>query len=146
MLAVTGLTLKTLEAHIKKTNANLPSDSKLFVSLHNGPRNFVVTGPSRALYGLAVAMRKVKAPAGLDQSKTPYSKRKAVFSTRFLVVGVPYHSQYLQGATAKVVEKDLAGKDVFNPSDLAIPVYNTEDGLSFPCSLFSFFMRSTEEP
>lgn len=128
MLAVTGLTLKSLDGHIAKTNVHLPSNSKLFVSLHNGPRNFVVTGPARALYGLATALRKVKAPAGLDQSKTPYSKRKAVFSTRFLVVGVPYHSEYLTGATAKVIEKDLAGQDLFSPADLQIPVYNTEDG------------------
>ena len=128
MLSVTGLTLKTLESHVAKTNAHLPDNSKLHVSLHNGPRNLVVTGPSRALYGLATALRKVKAPAGLDQSKTPFSKRKAVFATRFLVVGVPYHSAYLTGATQKVIEKDLAGQDVFTPRDLAIPVYNTEDG------------------
>lgn len=128
MLAVTGLTLKALEGHIKKTNAHLPANSMLEVSLHNGPRNFVVTGPPRALYGLATGLRKVKAPAGLDQSKIPFSKRKAVFSTRFLVVGVPYHSHYLAGATQKLVEQDLAGRELFEPAGLAIPVFNTEDG------------------
>jgi fatty acid synthase subunit alpha, fungi type len=71
MLSVTGLVLKNLEPHIKKTNAHLPEHSKLHVSLHNGPRAFVVTSPSWALYGLITALRKVCAPSGLDKSKTP---------------------------------------------------------------------------
>jgi hypothetical protein len=36
--------------------------------------------------------------SGLDQSKTPFSQRKPVFSIRFLLIGVPYHSEYLDGA------------------------------------------------
>jgi MaoC like domain len=36
----------------------------------------------------------VRARSGLDQSKTPFSQRKPVFSIRFLLVGVPYHSEY----------------------------------------------------
>ena len=55
MLSITGLSLKDLEGHIAKTNKHLPDNSKIGVSLHNGPRAFVVTGPSRALYGLAAA-------------------------------------------------------------------------------------------
>jgi fatty acid synthase subunit beta len=37
MLAVTGLVLKDLEPHIKKTNIHLSVNSQLHVSLHNGP-------------------------------------------------------------------------------------------------------------
>jgi fatty acid synthase subunit alpha len=89
MLAVTGLTLKALQPHIAQTNSHLPTNSRLFVSLNNGPKAFVVTGPPRPLYGLVTTLRKIKTPSRLDQSKIPYSKRKAVFSIRFLVVGVP---------------------------------------------------------
>ncbi|KAJ7077160.1 fatty acid synthase [Mycena belliarum] len=128
MLSVTGLKLVELEAHIKKTNTHLPENSQLHVSLHNGPRAFVVTGPARSLYGLVTSLRKVRAPSGLDQSKTPFSQRKPVFSVRFLVVGVPYHSAYLAGATDKVMEEDLGGEDLWKAEDLQIPVYNTEDG------------------
>ena len=127
MLSVTGLVLKDLESHIKKTNEHLPANSQLQVSLHNGPKAFVVTGPSRALYGLVTSLRKIRAPSGLDQSKVPFSQRKPVFSVRFLVVGVPYHSKYLEGLTDKLME-DL-GEELWTPQDLGMPVYNTEDGM-----------------
>ncbi|PCH42040.1 fatty acid synthase [Wolfiporia cocos MD-104 SS10] len=128
MLSVTGLALKDLEGHIQKTNAHLPANSQLQVSLHNGPKAFVVTGPARALYGLVTSLRKVRAPSGLDQSKTPFSQRKPVFSVRFLVVGVPYHSEYLKGVTEQMFAEDLEGKELWTKEDLAIPVYHTDNG------------------
>lgn len=130
MLSVTGLGLKELEGHIKKTNSHLPENSQLQISLYNGLKAFVVTGPARALYGLVTSLRKVKAPSGLDQSKVPFSQRKPVFSVRFLVVNVPYHSHYLEGVTEKLFAEDLGGKELWVPKDLAIPVYHTEDGTS----------------
>jgi hypothetical protein len=99
------------------------------VSLHNGPKTFVVTGPPKALFGLVTSLRKVRAQSGLDQSKTPFSKRKPVFSIRFLLVGVPYHNEYLDGVT-DAVEKDLEDEELWDAKDLKIPVYNTEDGIS----------------
>jgi fatty acid synthase subunit beta len=128
MLSVTGLSLKELESHVVGTNEHLPRTSRLQVSLHNGPKAFVVTGPPKSLYGLVTSLRKVKASSGLDQSKVPFSQRKPVFSTRFLVVGVPYHSDYIAGATEKVVEEDLDGDELWDAEELEIPVYNTEDG------------------
>jgi fatty acid synthase subunit alpha len=99
MLAVTRLVLKNVKPHIKKTNVHLPVNSQLHV--HNGPRAFVLTGPARALYGLVTNLRKIRAPSGLDQSKTLFSQRKLVFSVRFLVVNAPFHSEYL----ARVMDK-----------------------------------------
>ncbi|KAK0450204.1 fatty acid synthase [Armillaria borealis] len=128
MLSVTGLALKDLAPHIKKTNSHLADNSKLFVSLHNGPRAFVVTGPARSLYGLVTNLRKIRAPSGADQSKVPFSKRKPAFNIRFLAVGVPYHSDYLKGATEKVLVEDLAGEELWTVEDLKVPVFNTEDG------------------
>ncbi|KAF7374647.1 Fatty acid synthase subunit alpha [Mycena sanguinolenta] len=128
MLSVTGLKLAELAVHIKKTNTHLADSAQLSVSLHNGPRAFVVTGPARSLFGLVTHLRKVRAPSGLDQSKTPFSQRKPVFSVRFLVVGVPYHSAYLNGAAEKLIEEDLGGEELWKAEDLKIPVFNTEDG------------------
>ncbi|OCF76033.1 fatty acid synthase subunit beta [Kwoniella mangroviensis CBS 8886] len=128
MLSINGLSLKPLEGHIKKVNSHLPSNSQIGISLYNGPTNFVATGPAKALYGLATALRKVMAPPGLDQSKIPFSKRKAVFNIRFLPVNVPYHSSYLTGATEKLVQEDLNGQELWSTSDLAIAIYHTEDG------------------
>ncbi|EJD06870.1 fatty acid synthase [Fomitiporia mediterranea MF3/22] len=127
MLSVSGLALKDLEPHISTTNKHLPANSQLFVSLHNGPKTFVITGPAKALYGLVTSLRKVRAPPGSDQSKTPFSQRKPVFSARFLTVGVPYHSDYLKGTTDKVVE-DLNGEELWTSTEIAIPVYHTESG------------------
>lgn len=128
MLSVTGLSLKELEPHIVKTNKHLPDGSKIFISLNNGPKAFVVTGPPKSLFGLVTSLRKVKATAGTDQSKIPFSQRKPVFSIRFLVVGVPYHSEYLADLTQELIEDDLEGTELWKAEDLKIPVYNTEDG------------------
>ncbi|KAG9047855.1 3-oxoacyl-[acyl-carrier-protein] synthase [Tulasnella sp. UAMH 9824] len=128
MLNVAGLPLSTLEAELKKVNAHLPPNSQLGISLYNGPKIFVVTGPSRALYGLVTALRKIKAPAGSDQSKVPFSQRKAVFSMRFLAVNVPYHSHYLESATKKLCEEDLEGDELWTSKELAIAVFHTESG------------------
>ena len=131
MLSVNGLELPTLEQHINATNKHLPPHSQLSVSLYNGPRNFVVTGPPRSLYGLVTNLRKVRAPSGLDQSKVPYSQRKPAFGVRFLVVNAPYHSVYMAGANDKLCDEDLKGGELWTPDELAIPVFNTEDGEQF---------------
>jgi fatty acid synthase subunit alpha len=124
MLAVTGLALNDLEPHIKKTNDHLPANSQLHVSLHNGPRAFVLTGPARALYGLVTTLRKVRAPSELDQSKTLFSQKKLVFSVRVLTVNAPFHSEYLASATDKFCTEDLGGEELWTTMELGIPIYN----------------------
>jgi len=47
---------------------------------------------------------------------------------RFLVVGVPFHSQYLRDATDKVVYEDLDGEELWTTERLQIPVFDTENG------------------
>lgn len=128
MLSVTGLTQEALEAFLKKTNVHLADDDKVDISLFNSRRNFVVTGPPRSLFGLVCQMRVARAESGQDQSKVAFSKRKQAFNMRFLPVGVPYHSNYLEGATAKVVEIDYQGADLWKTSELTIAVHNTFDG------------------
>ena len=128
MLTVVGLNLKDLERHVTATNKHLADNSKLCISLHNSNRAFVVTGPSRALRGLVTALRKVRAPSGLDQSKVPFSKRKPVCHVRFLPVGVPFHSSYLTDAVDVLLNDDLKGEDLWEADELQIPVYHTDDG------------------
>lgn len=128
MLAVNGLSRTALEGHIEKVNKFLPENSKVGISLFNAATMFIVTGPAKSLYGLATALRKVQAPAGLDQGRVPFSKRKAVFTIRFLPINVPYHSEYLEGATEKLLAEDLKDTELFSTGDLGMPIYNTEDG------------------
>jgi hypothetical protein len=94
-------------------------------------QTFVITGPPKALFGLVTSLRKVRAQSGLDQSNTPFSQQKPVFSIRFLLVGVPYHSEYLNGVI-DTVEEDLEDEELWEAKDLKIPVYNTADGISLP--------------
>jgi fatty acid synthase subunit alpha, fungi type len=47
---------------------------------------------------------------------------------RFLVVGVPFHSQYLRDAADKVISQDLNGAELWTAEGLQIPVYHTENG------------------
>jgi len=47
----------------------------------------------------------------------------------FLVVGVPYHSEYLAGPTETLIEEGREGEELWSAKDIKIPVYNTEDGV-----------------
>jgi len=128
MLSITNLSLALLEPHVAATNKHLPVNAQIAVSLFNGPRSFVVTGPPRSLCGLVTNLRKVRASPGVDQSKVPYSQRKPAFGMRFLVVNAPYHSAYLKGAAEKLCKEDLEGEELWTTEELGIPVFNTEDG------------------
>jgi fatty acid synthase subunit alpha len=72
MLSIAGLPLKDVESQVKKTNSHLPENSQLTLSLCNWPRVFVVTGPTRSLYGLVINVKKIRASSGLDQNKIPF--------------------------------------------------------------------------
>jgi hypothetical protein len=82
----------------------------------------------RALYGLVANLPKIRASNGPDHSKVKFSKRKPVFSMRFLVVGVLFHSQYLRDAADKAIYQDLSGEELWTMEGLQIPVYHTENG------------------
>lgn len=130
MLAVTGLAKASLQKTIDQTNGHLSSQGKgtVHISLHNGLKAVVVTGPPASLVGLVSHLRKGKAESGKDQSKIPYSKRLPSFSIRFLPIPVPYHSIYLEGCTKKVIENDMPDASFWDRKQLEVPVFNTEDG------------------
>ena len=132
MLAVTGLVQPKLEDKITETNAFLEANGKgkVGISLFNGLKAFVVTGPPASLVGLVNNLKKGKAESGKDQSKTPHSKRLPVFSMRFLPIGVPYHSPYLEACTDIVLSHDINSfmTTFWKRSNFLIPVYNTETG------------------
>jgi malonyl CoA-acyl carrier protein transacylase len=133
MLAVTGLLQPALDAKITETNSFLSAHGKgtVHISLFNGLKAFVVTGPPASLVGLVNNLKKGKAESGKDQSKIPHSKRLPVFSMRFLPIGVPYHSPHLHECTKAAMENDvdeIVSASFWDRSKLQIPVYNTESG------------------
>ena len=126
MLSIRDLSRKQVQEHIDATNQYLPEDRHIAISLVNSARNMVVTGPPISLYGLNLQLRKVKAPTGLDQTRTPFTERKVRFVNRFLPITAPFHSKYLADATEHISE-DL--KDVvIDSKSLGMPVYDTNTG------------------
>lgn len=131
MLSVRDISREQLESFIEDTNKHLPKEKRIVISLVNGPRNMVVTGPPQSLYGLNLALRKTKAAAGLNQARIPHSQRKLKITNRFLPITSPFHSHLLDDATDLIVN-DLETEGVsFEASKLAIPVYDTFDGSDF---------------
>jgi len=87
-------------------------DKQLFLSLVNGWRRLVFSGPPEELF----AFRK----------RLGGSKKKFVWE--FLAVSGPYHSPHMQKGL-KPFEEDLKRLKIrFSSSDLKLPVYATDDG------------------
>jgi fatty acid synthase subunit beta len=130
MLAITGLRESQVLKHLEETNSHLAPERQIEVTLHNGPRSFVCTGPPQSLYGLNLALRKLKAPTGLDQSRVPYSQRKIKFSSRFLPITAPFHSTYLKSAVPIILRDADKHNLCFNANEMKIPIYATDSGTS----------------
>ncbi|CCH45960.1 fatty acid synthase [Wickerhamomyces ciferrii] len=128
MLSVRDLSKDQVQNYVDQTNAHLPKEKHIAISLVNGARNLVVSGPPQSLYGLNLTLRKAKAPSGLDQARIPHSERKLKFSNRFLPITSPFHSHLLKDA-AELVHQDVTNEGLeFKQSDLKLPVYDTFDG------------------
>ncbi|KAK6202274.1 S-acyl fatty acid synthase thioesterase [Scheffersomyces amazonensis] len=131
MLSIRDLSIDQVENFIAQTNKHLPQEKHIAISLINGARNLVVSGPPESLYGLNLTLRNKKAPNGLDQSRVPFSERKLKFSNRFLPIFSPFHSHLLTDASALVFE-DLASENINFPKELIkIPVFDTFNGQNF---------------
>lgn len=131
MLSVRDLSRAEVDKFIAITNKHLPADKHIAVSLLNGGRNLVVSGPPESLYGFNLTLRNNKAPSGLDQARVPHSERKLKFSNRFLPIFAPFHSHLLEPATEMILA-DVAKKNLsFQSKDIKIPVYDTYSGENF---------------
>lgn len=131
MLSVRYLPLQTVQKLVKEVNAHLPKDAQIEIALYNDRTNYVLAGPPASLHGFNVHLRGIKAPAGLDQARIPFDKRKPVISNRFLPISAPFHSSYM------IESVDLVLHDVqvhnglsIRGSDLHVPLYaTTVDGM-----------------
>ncbi|BFZ56376.1 beta subunit of fatty acid synthetase [Savitreella phatthalungensis] len=124
MLSVRDLDRATLQKQIDITNVHLPEDRKIGIALINGPKNFVISGPSQSLYGLNLGLRKIKADSSENYGRVPFSQRKVKFVNRFLPISAPFHSHYL----ARAVDVVLSDCQHLSFPQLNIPVFSTDDG------------------
>ncbi|TPX31149.1 hypothetical protein SmJEL517_g05464 [Synchytrium microbalum] len=128
MLSIVGLRVAEVQKQVDATNVHLPTEKQIALSLINGPRAIICTGAAQSLYGLNVALRKLKADPGVDQTRVPHSQRKIRFSSRFLPVMVPFHSPSLAGV-ANLLDEDVKARGLsFDACKLAVPVFNTNTG------------------
>lgn len=128
MLSISNLTKDQVQGFIDETNTHLPIEKHIVISLVNGAKNLVISGPPQSLYGLNLVLRKAKAPSGLDQSRIPHSERKLKFSNRFLPVASPFHSHLLDPAS-QLIKQDLVDAGIeFKKINMKLPVYDTFDG------------------
>lgn len=141
MLSVRDLSRDEVEKFIASTNEHLPADKHVAISLVNGGRNLVVSGPPESLYGLNLTLRNNKAPSGLDQARIPHSERKLKFSNRFLPIFAPFHSHLLADATDMILADAEAEKVEFAAADIKIPVFDTYSGDNFQNSTLDITAR-----
>ncbi|OBA21038.1 beta subunit of fatty acid synthase [Metschnikowia bicuspidata var. bicuspidata NRRL YB-4993] len=144
MLSVRDLPREDVDKFIAITNKHLPAEKRVAISLVNGARNLVVSGPPESLYGLNLTLRNNKAPSGLDQARVPHSQRKLKFANRFLPILAPFHSHLLEPATAMILD-DIDRENLqFRAADIKIPVYDTYSGENFQNSTAEIAARVTE--
>ncbi|KAF9768849.1 hypothetical protein IL306_013809 [Fusarium sp. DS 682] len=124
MLSVRGLAREDLQTCIDATKRYLKDGTQsLAISMANGPRHFVVSGPPKYLYGLNLQIRKRK-NLSIQRSN---DKADAV-GGMFLEVSVPFHTSWLKAAVP-MIQNDL--NDVWlhsSHTEAKIPVFNTENG------------------
>ncbi|QPG76258.1 beta subunit of fatty acid synthetase [Brettanomyces nanus] len=128
MLSIRDLTIDQVEKFVADTNRHLPEAKHITISLVNGARNLVVTGPPESLYGLNLNLRKAKAPSGLNQARIPFSQRKLKFSSRFLPITSPFHSKLLNPANKMILDDFKKSGLAYPQSDIGIPVFDTYNG------------------
>ncbi|KAF4984520.1 hypothetical protein FZEAL_316 [Fusarium zealandicum] len=128
MLSVRGLAREDLQTCVDATRRYLKDGGRcLAISMTNGPRHFVVSGPPKYLYGLNLQIRKTKQ---LLVQQSSAGKAENIASS-FLDVSVPFHTDWLDQAMP-MIQNDL--QHVRLPSSgSAIPVFSTEDGRDIGC-------------
>ena len=126
MLSIRDMSLDGVQLVVKDVNQHLNASQRIEVSLINARYKIVVSGPALSLHTLNLELRSRKAPAGINQARTPFSERKPNFSHRFLPITAPFHCSHLSGAV-DLVNNDLRHISI-SGSSLSIPVYATHDG------------------
>lgn len=122
MLNIRGLTQEDVQKHVNSANKGLRPGNRVAITLINGPRNFVVSGPPLRLYGLCRQLRKAKVATKTSDPQDG----TAQITSRYLPVTVPFHSEYLQDAI-ELIQTDLADVAI-DASQLKLPVYSTKTG------------------
>ena len=126
MLSVRRLPRHDVEIVLKAANKSFAKDQRVSLALVNSRDNLVLAGPPKSLRGIALHLRTLKAPEGVDQSRIPHNKRKVEQFSQFLPISAPFHSTYLVDATSRILNR--LAYCVITGNDLATTVVSTSTG------------------
>ncbi|HCU25280.1 MAG TPA: hypothetical protein DF383_09695, partial [Deltaproteobacteria bacterium] len=130
MLDLKKLSRKTVQKYVDQVNQKLPEDQRVHISLVNGPRAIVVSGPPESNHLLLQTLREAAVKPGEEkaEAKKPFSKRKIEFSASYFPVSAAFHSPYMK-RVAELLREDVKRLNIaFKRSDLKVPVYDTLTG------------------
>ncbi|KAL4784879.1 acyl transferase domain-containing protein [Aspergillus varians] len=122
LLSITGIKaaqLARLVPALNKTDGD--SGSTVHLSLINGHSKSVLAGAPQGLRSVCQALRRVKAPQTLDQSRVTFNRRRPVIDAQFLPISAPYHSPLLGSVKADVMKSAQGLRLTGN--DLAVPIF-----------------------
>jgi len=129
MLSISGLDKAQVLQLVHKINRALGnvhgSAAAVHLSLFNSRDKCVLSGSPQSLRSVCLELRKMKAAASLDQTRTLPHRRKPLVDVHFLPITAPFHSEYLEGVDGRVLNRlhlTLTG------NDLKVPVYHTQNG------------------
>ncbi|KAJ2756795.1 fatty acid synthase alpha subunit Lsd1, partial [Coemansia nantahalensis] len=129
MAVVLGLGRAQLAAAIDRHNARqTAAASRVYLSLVNGPRIFVVSGATPSLVPFVAALKREFGTQGADQTRVPFSQRKPGVAVRYLSINAPYHSPLLAHASAVACEHATRKGWLLDGRRLRRPLMATEDG------------------
>lgn len=117
MVAVLGVNHERIAQLVEETNAGLPAEKKIFMSLYNSPVNRILSSHRSSLLAF-------------------YKQHKAVLEAEqvkfvFLRTTCPFHSPLMEGAVAPFEEDRKRIGFNFQASDLKMPVYSFADGKDY---------------
>ncbi|KAJ2616190.1 fatty acid synthase alpha subunit Lsd1 [Coemansia sp. RSA 1365] len=129
MVYVNGADKTKLEALLLDFNSSQPSEDKhVHLAVVNSYNQFVVSGTVRSTVKLVKLLRSHSARPDEDQSKVPFSKRKAVITTSYLNITVPFHCSLLEEVIPLAYEIAQEKQWTLATSDMRLPVCASNDG------------------
>ncbi|KAB8256213.1 acyl transferase domain-containing protein [Aspergillus pseudonomiae] len=127
MLSISGLSRPQVEGVIEHVNKALGECNQwVHLALVNSHEKFVLAGPPQSLWAVCLYVRRIRADNGLDQSRILFCNRKPTVDLLFLPISAPFHTPYLDGVQARVLE---ALSSVPLPlHSMKTPLYHTGTG------------------
>jgi len=146
MISIRGLTREELERLMQVTVRKLRAllelqpgydqrphlveeHTEMHIALRNRGHEFVVSGHTKALVALQEAVSRLITDPSAEQTRVPFSKRKASGMAMFLQVTAPFHCRMNQPTVPYVLQDaERLGLADLSCDHFQFPVYSTFDG------------------